>query len=89
MIEIVSLLNNSGFTPVLHDLRRGVPSGDALFIAKHLVGDFKCTQMPEMRGFRILSFKQKKYFLIRIGIPARLIQRILFVIRKFMKNYGL
>jgi FkbM family methyltransferase len=90
MNDIVSLLENSGFTLVSHDLSKGVSSGDALFIAKHLVGGFKCMPMPEMRRFPILSFKQVvKYSLIRMGIPARLIQRILFAIRKFMKNSGL
>jgi FkbM family methyltransferase len=90
MNDIVALLDDSGFTLVSHDLSKGVSSGDALFIAKHLVGDFKCMQMPEMRRFPILSFKQVvKYSLIRIGIPARLIQKMLFAIRKFMKNCGL
>jgi FkbM family methyltransferase len=90
MNEIVSLLEDSGFTLVSHDLSKGVSSGDALFIAKHLVGDFKCMPMPEMRRFPILSFKQiVKYSLIRIGIPAQLIQKVLFAIRKFVKNYSL
>jgi hypothetical protein len=90
MNEIVSLLEDSGFTLVSHDLSKGVSSGDALFIAKHLVGDFQCMPMPKMRRFPILSFKQiVKYSLIRIGIPAQLIQKVLFAIRKFVKNYSL
>jgi FkbM family methyltransferase len=82
MNDIVSLLDDSGFVLVSHDLSKGVSSGDALFVAKPLVGDYKCMPMPEMRRYPILSFKQVvKYSLIRIGIPARLIQKILFTIR--------
>lgn len=83
MDAVVSLLNSEGFTLVAHDLDNGAASGDALFIRDNLVGDYACMPLPVMQRRPWLSIKQKiKFILIRSGVPAQSILKIMFSFRK-------
>ena len=83
MDAVVSLLIGEGFTLVAHDLDKGAASGDALFVRDNLVGDYPCMPLPAMQRRPWLSIKQKiKFTLIRAGIPARSILKLMSSFRK-------
>lgn len=80
--QIDEMLNSLGFKLVSHDLIGKTYSGDALYIRDNLVGEISCMPLPKRPIFPSISSKNLvKFFLIRIGIPARLIQKILNRIR--------
>jgi FkbM family methyltransferase len=82
MDAVVSLLIGEGFTLVAHDLDKGAASGDALFVRDNLVGDYPCMPLPTMQHRPWLSIKQKiKFILIRAGVPARSILKIMSSLR--------
>jgi len=73
--DIHALLTQLGFQLVTHDLTRKVCSGDALYLRNDLVGSTPCMPLPTKQTFPRITFKNLvKLSLIRLGIPAHLIQ---------------
>jgi FkbM family methyltransferase len=82
--EINEMLNLMDFILVSHDLTGKTSSGDALFIRKQLVGEVSCMHLPAKPRFPSITFKNFiKFFLIRIGVPSKLIQEAMQKLRNY------
>ena len=80
--QIDEMLNGLGFKLVEHYLTNKNSSGDALYIRQTLVGELECMPLPNRPIFPSVTIKNFfKFLLIRIGVPAKLIQSLIDVIR--------